>query len=285
MSRVLVAGASGALGRQVARLFRERGFTVRALTRARALEGFDEVHTGDALRPGALAGAAEGCELVFSSLGASVLPEPRRGWRGFTAVDTPANLALLEEAKRAKVKRFAYVSCFHSEPMRPLAYVRAHEAVAEALKTSGLEATVVRPTGFFSALGALVPMAAKGALPVFGTGGTKSNPIDERDLAQVCVEAALAGEAAVEAGGPEVLTRLEMNALAFAAVGKPVKTMRAPLWAAPVASALMYPFNPRIAQFVEFVGGLSRHDLVAPVRGQRRLGDYFRQLAGSAATG
>jgi hypothetical protein len=43
------------------------------------------------------------------------------------------------------------------------------------------------------------------------------------------------------------------------------------LWAASVASALLYPLNPRIAQFVAFLGALSRYDVVAPVRGARTL--------------
>ena len=278
MSQVLVAGASGKLGRAVGSLFRQRGHRVRALSRQRSLEGFDDLFTADALKPGALEGAASGCELVFSCLGASVLPELGRGYRSFTSVDTPANLALIAEAKRAGAKRFIYVSVCHVPPMKSLAYIRAHEDVVDALKASGLPFTIIRPTGFFSALGALVPLAAKGSLPLFGSGATKSNPIDDDDLAQVCVDAAVSGAAEVEAGGPESLTRAQMNALAFEAVGKPVKTMKAPLWLAELASPLLYPFNPRIAQFVEFIGALSKYDVEAPKRGTRTLADYFRSL-------
>ncbi|MFT3839391.1 MAG: NAD(P)H-binding protein [Myxococcaceae bacterium] len=279
MSMVLVAGASGVLGREVARLFQSRGHRVRALSRKKSLPGpFDEVFTADARDPKALAGAAKGCELVFSCLGASVMPEFGKGWSPYTSVDTPANLALISEAKQQAVKRFVYVSVYHLEQMRTLAYVRAHEDVVTALEASGLKSAVIRPTGFFSALQGLLPLAKKGALPVFGSGNTTSNPIDDRDLAQLCFEAAGSDEARLEvaAGGPEVLSRLQMNGLAFDAVGKPPKTMRAPVWAASLASVMLYPLNPRIAQFIAFLGALSRHDVVAPSRGTKKLGDALK---------
>jgi uncharacterized protein YbjT (DUF2867 family) len=282
MGMVLVAGASGVLGREVARLFKQRGDTVRALSRQKTLDGpFDEVFTADARDPKALEGAAKGCELVFSCLGASVMPELSKGWLPYTSVDTPANLALVTESKRAGVKRFVYVGVYHCEQMRTLAYIRAHEDVVSALKLSGLSYSVVRPTGFFSALRGLLPLARKGPLPVFGSGETKSNPIDDRELAQVCFEAAnVAENVEVDAGGPEVLSRAQMNALAFEAVGKPSKTTRLPLVFASMASVLTYPLNPRIAQFVAFLGALSRYDVVAPSRGKRTLREAFTSSAG-----
>lgn len=282
MSRILLAGATGALGREVGALLAARGKTVRALTRDKARgTGFAEVHAADALDAQALTGAAEGADTVFSCLGASVQPEPKFGRLSYTQLytqlDTPANLNLIAEAKRAGVKRFVYVSVFHLPQMRDIKYIRAHEAVVDALGSSGLDSVIIRPTGFFSALASLLPLA-KGRAPLFAGGTTKSNPIHDGDLALVCADAIEGSEREVAAGGPEVLTRKEMFELAFAALGRPPKFMPAPLWGLKLGVAMMRPFQPRLSELMEFLGSLSEHDAVAPVRGTRTLGAYFKSL-------
>src|SRR5688500_1094725 len=139
---VLVAGATGALGRYVAASLAERGWRVRALSRdearAKALRGVAAARRGDALDAATLAGAFEGCDVAFSCLGASIDPSPLKGWRSYPSVDVPANRALIEAARAAGVKRFVYVSLFHDEAMRSLAYVAAHEAVVDLLRASGM---------------------------------------------------------------------------------------------------------------------------------------------------
>ncbi|MBK7861009.1 MAG: NAD(P)H-binding protein [Archangiaceae bacterium] len=280
--RALVAGATGALGSKVAQQLEARGWQVRRLTRSRAKAGASgEVHQGDALDPASLEGAAEGCELVFSALGASVAMD-LSGWSGFTSLDVRANSNLIAEAQAAKVKRFVYVSVAHDEAVGKTAYVRAHEQVVERLKVSGLDWVVVRPTGFFSALGALFDLAKKGPLPSLGDGQAKSNPIDDDELALVCAAACEGTEREVACGGPEVLTRDQMAQAAFEALGQPVKLRKAPLVMARVAAVLMRPFHPRMAQMVQFIASLSEHDVVAPVRGSKRLVDYFRERAAAA---
>src|SRR5687767_3307891 len=104
---VLVAGATGALGRHVVAALRARAYPVRALTRdpARAarLLGLEPAALvrADALVPATLRGAADGAAVVFSCAGASVQPSLGHGRRSFTAVDHPANANLLAEARRA----------------------------------------------------------------------------------------------------------------------------------------------------------------------------------------
>ncbi len=276
---VLVAGVTGSLGAEAARLLLARGHQVRGLTRdeTRLPAGLalTSKHVGDARVPDTLTGVMEGIETVFSCLGASVSSDPGAGRRGYTQVDTPANLALLEEAQRAGVKRFVYVSVFHNVQMRDLAYIRAHEDVVDAIKRSGLEYVIIRPTGFFSALAELLPLAKKGRLPSLKGGLAKSNPIHEGDLAQVCVEAVEGGPDEVLAGGPDVLTRKQMNSLACQAVGSPDKSMATPLFALKAVALVTTPFQPRLGQLIEFIAALAEHDLVAPARGTRHLANYF----------
>lgn len=278
---VLVCGASGALGKMVAEGLTARGVPVRAMVRdpSRAPAGVAEVAVADALLPASLDAAMAGVDTVFSALGASVLPG-MKGWKGYTGVDVPANLNLLAAAKQAGVRRFVYVSVFHTPAMRSTPYIAAHEAVVDALKASGLSVCIVRPTGFFSALGALVELARKGPLPSLGTGEAKSNPIDDGELAALCVEAVLSDQAEVLAGGPEVLTRAQMSEAAFAAVGKPVKLQKAPVGVAKFMGVVMTPFHPRMAQLTRFIAALSENDAVAPARGKKTLGEYFKERAG-----
>jgi uncharacterized protein YbjT (DUF2867 family) len=270
------------LGSKVAAELSRRGWQVRGLARSKArAAALPEVHEGDALKPESLTGAADGCELMFSAVGASALPG-LKGWTSFTSLDVRANINLIAEAKRAGVKRFVYVSVHHDSKLGETAYVRAHEEVVERLKASGLDWVVVRPTGFFSALGMLVDMARSGSLPSLGDGQARSNPIDDRDLAAICADACEGGEREISCGGPEVLTRDQMSAAAFEALGKPVKLRKAPVGVAKAAAVLLTPFHPRMAQMTAFIASLSETDVVAPARGTRRLSDYFKERAVSS---
>jgi uncharacterized protein YbjT (DUF2867 family) len=279
--RILVAGASGALGRLIVQELEARGHAVRStVRRARSAGGTPgpEVHVVDALKPGAWSGVCEGMEAVVSTIGASVNPSPLVGHKPYTAVDAPANIALLDEAKRAGVRRFVYVSLIGGNTSRHMDYSEGHERVVDALGTGAVPATVLRPTGFFCAMADMIPLARKGLVPVFGDGSCRTNPIDERDLA---AQAALAAESEapgltqIELGGPEVFTRDHIAQIAFEVIGKRPRLLHVPAGLANAGAALLSPFNPRAAHFVRFAAHVMSHDCLAPAIGTRRLGDYF----------
>lgn len=281
---VLIAGASGMLGRRVAQALRRRGIRVRALTRdsqrlARSGAPVDETVTGDACEPAQAAAAVAGVGAVISCLGASVQPTPGHGWRGFFAVDTRANTRLIEAAESAGVERFVYVSTLHRPEMEGLAYVRAHEQVAARLRGGELAGTVIRPTGFFSALGSLLELARSGPLPEIGDGSARSNPIDDGDLAEVCVRALSEPPGELEVGGPEVHSRRELGELVFAALGLPPRFRRVPPGAVRTIGALLRPLHPRLGQLLPFYAAVSTTDLVAPKVGTRTIGEFFRERA------
>jgi uncharacterized protein YbjT (DUF2867 family) len=284
---VLVAGATGALGRHVISALKSRGYRTRALGRTgRTLgtTGADETRVADALAEGALDEAVRGCDVVFSCLGASV--DPSRGGRAsFARVDVPANCRLVDAAKRAKVRRFVYVSVHRAKEHLELEYMRAHEDVVLHLATSGLDWAVVRPTGFFSSLAPFVARARRGPLPLFGSGDARSNPVHEADLAEACVDAVAGGPRERDVGGPEVLTRRQIAALACAAAGVPLRVRRIPLAFAWIASLVIRPFHPRLAHLLAFVGVVMNEDFVAPAVGTRTLGDYWKVPASATGSG
>jgi uncharacterized protein YbjT (DUF2867 family) len=288
MSRtILVAGASGALGRRVARLLAAGGWRVRAMARDAARlaplgDAAAETAIVPRLTPRALAGALDGVDAVFSCLGANVLPDPRLGWRGFRAVDRDLNRMLVAAAVAARVEKLTYVSVYHTDALRGLGYIRAHEDVVDAMRSSGLAWSVVRPTGFYSAIGSFVGMARRGRLPGFGRPDARTNPIHDDDLAAVCAAAVDGDATEIAAGGPEVLTRRQMAELAFAAVGRPPRLLPLPSWLMRAAAFAMYPFLPRVADLMAFFNAIGGVDLVAPAHGTRTLGAYFRDVAAAA---
>jgi uncharacterized protein YbjT (DUF2867 family) len=283
--KVLVAGATGRLGRHVLSELAARGGATRSLVRDAARvegAGASEVFVGDARAPESLRGACEGVGSVVSALGASLALglTPKRAT--FREVDLRANLNLLAEAKRAGVRKFVYVSLYGAERLRGLAYVDAHEEFVAALRSSGLEHAVVRPTGFFYVFEEIFKMAARGRVALVGDGSARTNPVHERDVARACV-AGLDGDAEeVAVGGPETYTRRGVAELAFAALGRRPKISSLPPRVVLALTAPLKLFDRRLYDLLEFGVAASTTDLVAPARGETSLAEYFKRLASGA---
>jgi uncharacterized protein YbjT (DUF2867 family) len=251
---VLVLGGNGTLGRLVRDELAARGHHPVAQRRGEPI--------GDA-------------PLIINCAGASVQMALGHGWRGYGAVDVPVGLAAVEAARRNGA-RLVYVAAHHKQELRKSAYVAAHERVAAAMRDLGdTGGCVVRATGFYSAFGALLAMARRGWLADVGDGRARTNPIDERDLATIVVDAAFGDAREVAAGGPEILTRGELFEQIAAAAGRRVRMVRVPVWLARAGSAFARILHPRIGQFAQFATLLARHDSIAPALGQRRLADYL----------
>jgi uncharacterized protein YbjT (DUF2867 family) len=292
--RVLVAGATGYLGKFVAQEFKRRGHFVRVLTRnterlekpgpftapAIARDSVDEIFTGEATKPETLVGLLDGgIDLVFSSIGIS----RQRDGLSFEQVDYQANRNLLDLCKGSGVKKFVYVSMLGAEQIAHLAITKAHERVVSDLEASGLDYTIVRPSGYFSDMGAVLDMARRGRVFLVGDGTNRFNPIHGADLARVCVEAAEQSERQVEAGGPDILTQQEVGELAFDVVGKPVKMTRIPLWLARSLARLLGRLNRQFGDLAEFIVTAGEVDAVGPPRGTTTLRSYFEELARRAS--
>lgn len=279
--RVLVAGASGVVGREVVELLEQRGHYVRTLSkdpaRAAALRHIaDDVRLADATDASAIAGIALDIEVVVSALGAPVSPSGV-GKRSFAEVDERANSNLLAEARSAGVRRFVYVGVYTEPVYAHTAYVSAHSRVEQALRESGLETGFVRTTGVFGALLELIPMARKGPVPVIGDGSATTNPIHERDVAEAVLRAVeAAGSSDVEVGGPETLTRRQIAEAAFAALALPPRLIAMPVWLMQVIGWLYGLFNRRMGELLRFAILVSTHHCVAPATGQQRLREYFQ---------
>lgn len=256
----LVLGAGGTLGRLVCGELAARGHVVRRIDR------------GAARDPEAIAAAGRGAGAIVDCAGAS-MALGLRGWRGYRGVDTPIGLAAARAARRLGI-RMVYVAVHRTPGLARCAYVDAHERVVAAM--AGLDGVVVRATGFFAAFASMLPFARRGWLVDVGGGATRTNPIDERDLAAIVAES-VAGEGPRElaAGGPEVMTRAEIFERIAAAAGRRVRVVRMPVALAVVSAALLRPLHPRLGQLGQFATRLARHDAIAPALGTRRLDAYL----------
>ena len=214
--RVLVAGATGYIGRQVVRELLDRGCAVLCLARSRSgVGGADdeararaalagaEVRFGDVTDEswvrGALAG--ERIDAVVSCLGS-------RGGAVADAwlVEERANLNLLEAARAARAGHFVLLSALCVQKPR-LAFQHAKLAFEKRLAASGLRYSIVRPTAFFKSLAGQVEAVKLGRpFVVFGDGElTACKPISERDLARYladCLDDPARRDRVLPIGGP-----------------------------------------------------------------------------------
>jgi uncharacterized protein YbjT (DUF2867 family) len=288
MKRVLVAGATGYLGKYVVQELKRQGYWVRALTRNEkklaevgpfgepaVMDDIDDVFVGEVTNPDTLTGLCDDIEIVFSSIG---LTRQKDGLT-FQDVDYQGNKNILSQATRASVKQFIYVSVFNAHRMEQLAIVKAHEDFVKVLQGSGIPYTIIRPTGYFSDISEYFKMAKSGRAYLIGNGDNRLNPIHGADLAKVCVHAVGNLNDEIPAGGPSIFTQREIAELAFATLGKPPKISTIPLGLAKAAIRLMRPFSRHSADLFEFFVTGAEHDMVAPQYGNRTLSAYFRQLA------
>jgi uncharacterized protein YbjT (DUF2867 family) len=288
MKRVLVAGAGGRLGSAVVGELKRRGYPTRSLVRdAARLDAparGHEVFAADARRAEALRGACDNVGVVISAMGASLsLGRTREGGATFQDVDYRANLNLLAEALRAGVRKFVYVSLHGAEEMRGCGYVDAHERFVEALRASGLDYTVIRPTGFFYVFEEIYKMAQRGRVLLVGSGAARTNPVHEADVASECVDAVECGGHEVSIGGPETYTRREITELAFKVLGQRPRIVSLPPALMRAALQPLRLFDRRLYDFFDFGVAVSTRDLVAPPAGRTSLRRHFRRLSGVAS--
>jgi uncharacterized protein YbjT (DUF2867 family) len=286
--RVLIAGASGYLGRYAAKEFKGRGYFVRILARnpdkiktagphgePAIYEIADEIVIGDVTNPDSIKGICQGIDIVFSSLGLTS-PDPKL--TSFD-VDHLGNGRILEHAIREKVSKFIYVSVFNQEMMPDIPSIKAHELFVADLKSSGLAWAVIRPNGYFSDMGRFFSMAKNGHIFMVGEGEKKINPIHGADLAKVCADAAEGENREIAVGGPDIYTFREVMEMAFHACGKAVWITPLPMWLAEGGLLVTGLFNRNLADLLSFAVEALKFDHIAPQFGTRHLSEFFTELA------
>ncbi len=194
MTRVLVTGASGRVGRELVARLLAAGAKVRALTRdpaAARLPPEVEVLRGDLTRPESLDAALEQVAAVFL-----VWPAPAA-----TAPEVVARMA-------ARARRLVLLSSPHRTPhpffQQPNALRALHEHLDDLVTSSGVAWTILRPGMFASnALFWWAPQIRAGDVVHWPYGAAETAPVHERDVAEVAGRVLLDD---AHAGADDVLT-------------------------------------------------------------------------------
>ncbi|HEX7718859.1 MAG TPA: NAD(P)H-binding protein [Woeseiaceae bacterium] len=244
--RVLLAGASGYIGRAVVAALLRRGHEVIALVRnpAAALPGCT-IRVAEVTDADNLARALDGlrADSVISCLASrSGLPDDAR------RVDYGANSNLLGAARNAGVRRFVLLSAICVQRPR-LAFQQEKLRFESELAASGIDYTIVRPTAFFKSLSGQVERVLAGKpFLVFGDGTqTACKPISEADLAGYitdCIDDPSARNRILPIGGPgPAITPRQQGELLFNVADRPPQFRRVPVAMFSAATGILGPLG------------------------------------------
>ena len=225
---ILVAGGTGFVGTKVVHALRAAGLPVRVLARKpekqEQLRAWGcEVVPGDLTDAESLRRAVEGCETVVHLV---ALP-PFASAEATERVMTQGTRDLVDAAKNAGVKRVVLMSALGTEEGREIApYYHAKWEEEQAVKYSGLEHVIFRPSFIFGGDGGLLAQQIRlirysPVTPVLGR--HRMQPIWVDDVAAFFVAALSADEAAnrtFDLGGPDRLTWADLHALIRKLLGK-----------------------------------------------------------------
>lgn len=276
--RILLAGGTGYLGAYVLEELLKQGYPTRAITRnlqkIKPQKANLEVVEAEVTKKESLKDVCDQIDVVISTVGIT----RQKDGLTYMDVDYQANLNLLEEAKRAGVQQFIYVSAINGDKYRNLKIFEAKERFVDALKASGLDYVILRPNGFFSDMKDFLAMAKNGRVYLFGDGEYRLNPIHGADLAEVCVDCIEKAVSEISIGGPELFTQNELAELALKTWGNKVKVVHLPDWIRRVIIFIMRTFtSSKTYGPIEFFLTMMAADAVALEYGQNQLKDFFEK--------
>lgn len=229
---LLIVGATGTLGRQVARRALDEGYTVRCLARSYRKAAFlkewgAELVPGDLCEPETLKPALEGVTAVIDA--ATARPTDSLGIK---QVDWEGKVSLIQAAVEAGVERFVFFSFLDAEKYPQVPLLEIKRCTELFLAESGLNYTILRPCGFFQGLIGqyAIPILDKQAVWVPGV----SSPVaymDTQDIAKFAVKALSVPETenrSFPVVGSKAWTAEEIIALCERNTDKPAKITRTP---------------------------------------------------------
>lgn len=279
--KVLLAGASGALGLEILKLLHEQGIEVRALVHS--ADGADKVsgYTQDIWKADASQGnenikdITKDVSIVISALGKSVSLFTNRG-KSFMENDFYANSNVLDDAVKNGVERFVYVSIKGAEKALEYEVAKSHKMFEDALEASGINYTIIRPVGFFSGLNDLAIMAKRKLIPIIGDGHARTNSIHQKDLAKVVVKQLHDGPDLMEVGGPLVHTRIEMAKMIERKIGG--KVVQVPEKVAEWGMFLPELVDDSISAKLKYFKFVTTNDMIGEKHGEITFEEYLNGL-------
>jgi len=297
-ARVAVTGGSGFVGRHVVNELVARGHHPVCLVRDRSVfvdqmrrlpaDRYDAIG-GSLFDRDAFATTVKDCAAVIHIVGI-IQERPLKG-QTFERIHVEGTKRALEAAKAAGVKRFIHMSALGSRLNAPAEYHRTKWVAECAVRDSGLDYTIFRPSIIHGPDGEFMQMmrtfvcdamvtsfgflpAPFPVIPYFGKGDKKLQPVDVRDVA-TCFVGALARPETIgksfDLGGPEALTWKQLyqtckDLIPGAKQWKPIVGM--PVWKAKflAKTVMKLPVLPMALRFNEGQVAMSQEDSICDTR-------------------
>ncbi len=271
--KVVLAGAFGNLGAEILKVLCNAGHEViaadlkeREIPGAKGKYKFVSI---DATNPASLKGLCDGAEVVITTMGLTGASTR------FTSydIDYKGNMNLYEEAKRANVKKFNYISVIScDEPgAEKVPMLHAKYLVEQEIKQQPMDYVIYRPTGYFYDIAKVFkPYVDKGEMQLLkGYGHVRANVVDCPDFAAFIVDHMMDKNVTYNVGGKETYSYEEMAKMCFEAAGKPLKIKWAPIWLFGILANLPKIKKAGKHDIILFSKWTLSHDLV----GDTQIGD------------
>ncbi len=286
--KIVLAGAFGNLGTEILKELCAAGYEVVAADlkerRIEGLRGEYAFRSIDATKPESLKGLCDGADVVITTMGLTGASTR------FTAydIDQRGNLNLYEEAKRAGVKKFNYISVIScDEPgAEKVPMLHAKYLVEQEIKQQPMDWVIYRPTGYFYDIAKVFkPYVDKGEMQLLkGYGKVRANVVDCPDFARFIVAHMCDKNVTYNVGGKETYTYEEMAKLCFDAAGKPLKIKWAPIWLFGILANLPKIKKAGKHDIILFSKWTLSHDLVGDTKvGEKSFAAYIKDYFGKAA--
>ncbi len=247
----LVTGATGDLGRRIVRLLREREMSVRSFVRLNAhyaeLENRgSDIFIGDLQRERDLQKACRDVQYVISAHGSG---ETSNG--DAETIDYQATIELIDQAKAAGAQHFVFISVLGVDRGYEDAPVfKAKREAEKHLQASGLNYTILRPSGFASNL---LPLAEQfrqtGVYVLIGDPLSRTSIVSTDDLARLAIESVSTEGARNQifpVGGPDILKREDIPQIFGRLFNREPFLLNPPLLAVDGLRNAIGLFNPKL---------------------------------------
>ena len=256
---IFLTGATGFVGGFLLRELKNQGYSLRALVRDRTRIdrlglNVSEIVVGDVTKPDSLQNTLAGCDAIIHLV--AIIDERKRKNMTFERVNYQATLNMIVAAQAQGIHRFIHMSALGADPQGVTAYFRTKGRAEEAVRQSGLDYTIFRPSFIYGPGDAVYTMLAKmirlvpfGLVPIFGNGLYRHQPVLVSDLVRgmvSCLDNPEAVGKTFDVGGPQALTYREQLTLIGEAVGKSVRPLSLPIWFSRALAGVIggLPFSP-----------------------------------------
>lgn len=235
-NRIFITGGTGFVGSALLTALGDRPLRllVRDIDEHGAQESQQiEVVEGDVTNAGSLRETMNGCSTVIHLV--AIIEES--GNRSFDQVIRQGTENVINEARSAGVRRFIQMSALGAANLPDFPYHQSKWRAEEAVRASGLDWTIFRPSiifgpgdGFITTLAGVVRTFP--IMPVVGDGRSRFQPVAVEDIAasflSVLDDPATIGEI-FELGGPDVVTYEQLLQLIAHHLGKSRRALHIPV--------------------------------------------------------